>query len=421
MENETEHKPIAFSPPDITEAEVDAVAEALRSGWITTGPRTKELERRMGAFTGTTGFACLNSATAALECALRLAGVGPGDEVIVPAYTYTASASVIAHVGAKIVLVDAAAPNEEEQPFDRLASRFHMDPLALEEALSPRTKAVIPVDIAGRMADYPALLDALRFASGWSASNEVQEAIGRPIVLADAAHSLGATRDGVRSGQAADFAAFSFHAVKNLTTAEGGGLAWSNPDLSDLPIYDRIMHLSLHGQTKDAMHKEAGSWEYDIVDLGYKWNMTDIAAAMGLAQLDRYPALLSRRRELVERYESNLEGSRVCTMAHASMACDSVPFESSRHLMLGRIAGATEAQRNAVIAFMADAGIVCNVHYKPLPMLSAYRALGFSPDDFPHACALYENEITLPLHTLLSDSDVDRVCETLLRAVGECA
>lgn len=416
MQNNHEQRTIAFSPPDISDAEVQAVADALRSGWITTGPRTKELESRLVDFTGAPHVACLNSATAALECALRLLGVGPGDEVIVPAYTYTASASVVVHVGATPVLVDAAP-----LPADGGPANFLLDAEALAAALSPRTKVVIPVDIGGRMADYPAMYDVLESHEGFQPANSVQEAFGRPVVLADAAHSLGANLAGHRSGETADFTAFSFHAVKNLTTAEGGALAWRDFGAASDALYQRAMLLSLHGQTKDALHKEAGSWEYDIEFCGYKWNMTDIAAALGLAQLERYPGLLARRKELVGRYERNLAGSRIAAMAHAGTGDgDSLPFESSRHLMLARIEGATEAQRNAVIARMAEQGVACNVHYKPLPLLSAYCALGFDAADFPHALALYENEITLPLHTLLTDSDVDYICELLLAAVGEC-
>ncbi|MBQ9021350.1 MAG: DegT/DnrJ/EryC1/StrS family aminotransferase [Eggerthellaceae bacterium] len=397
-------KHIAFSPPDITQAEIDAVTEALQSGWITTGPRTKELEAKLRDYTGAAGFACLNSATAALECALFLCGIGPGDEVIVPAYTYTASASCVVHVGATPVLVDVAPGS------------FHISPEAVAAALTPRTKAVIPVDIAGVMADYAALKTVLEGFTAWEAANDIQACFTRPIIIADAAHALGATRAGQKAGSVADFTAFSFHAVKNLTTAEGGGLAWREFGMDSDELYSRAMLYSLHGQTKDALHKDgAGNWEYDIAFPGYKCNMTDIAAALGLAQFERYPQLLARRRELVQRYEAGLAALPVQILPHFTDE-----YESSAHLMLVRIDGAEEAARNAVIERMGGAGISCNVHYKPLPLLSAYKNLGWAVEDFPAAFAQYENEITLPLHTLLSDDDVDYVCASLAAAIKEC-
>ncbi len=404
MTNETPQRTIAFSPPDITDAEVDAVAQALRSGWITTGPRTKELEAKLCAFTDAAGLACLNSATAALECALHLLGVGPGDEVVVPAYTYTASASPVVHAGATLVLVDT------------LPGAFCIDPEAVRRALTPRTKAVIPVDIAGVMCDYDALFVAVENVSAWRPANEVQAALGRPAIVADAAHALGASRGGRAAGSVADFTTFSFHAVKNFTTAEGGALAWRDFGPVTGEFYRRAMLYSLHGQSKDALHKDKpGNWEYDVVFPGYKCNMTDVAASLGLAQFDRYPDLLARRHQLVERYEKNLDGAPVSLLQHFGDG-----FASSAHLMLVRIEGATEQMRNRIIDSMGERGVACNVHYKPLPLLMAYSNLGFSMGDYPNAFAQYENEITLPLHTLLSDDDVDYVCSSLLGVLGEC-
>lgn len=401
----TAQRTIAFSPPDITDLEINEVTAALRSGWITTGPRTKELERRLGEFTGAAGFACFNSATAALECALRLLSIGPGDEVITSAYTYTASASPICHVGATPVLCDVAP------------GTFQMDVDAVAGLVTERTKAVIPVDLGGRMVDYARLFASLdSVADRWRPANEMQKRFGRPVVVADGAHALGASFEGRPCGSVADFTAFSFHAVKNFTTAEGGGLAWRDAFLEEEGAYQRLMLLSLHGQSKDALAKtQAGSWEYDVVFPGYKCNMTDIQAALGLAQLQRYPGLLQRRRQLVGRYESNLAGLPVETMAHYDGR-----FQSSGHLMLVRLQGADECRRNCVIEEMARMGVACNVHYKPLPLLTAYRDLGFHMADYPHAFAQFENEVSLPLHTLLSDDDVDYVCACLARALERC-
>lgn len=401
-----EQRTISFSPPDITQAEVEAVTTALQSGWITTGPRTKELECKLCDFTGAARLACLNSATAALEIALRICGIGPGDEVVVPAYTYTASASVVQHVGAALILVDVAPGS------------FFPSAEAYAAALSPRTKAIIPVDIAGVMADYDALFAVLESFEGWQPANDIQACFSRPILIADAAHALGATRGGKTAGSVADFTAFSFHAVKNFTTAEGGALAWRNFGYSSEELYQQIMLHSLHGQTKDALHKDGvGNWEYDIAFPGYKCNMTDIQAALGLAQFERYPSLLARRRELVELYEHHLSaaGEKVELLPHFTSE-----YESSAHLMLVRIKSATETQRNAIIQKMGEAGIACNVHYKPLPMLAAYKNLGFDIADFPHAYAQYENEISLPLHTLLSNDDVTYICEQLLAVIVQC-
>lgn len=398
----TEQKRISFSPPDITQAELDEVADALRSGWITTGPKTKEFEREIARFAQAERAAAFASATAALECVLRAFGIGPGDEVITSAYTYTASCSVICHVGATPVLCDVA-PGSYEMDYD-----------ALPDLVTERTRAVIPVDIAGRMVDYDRLFAALDSASDrWKPATELQSAFDRVIVLADAAHSFGATYQGRPSGSVADFTAFSFHAVKNLTTAEGGALAWRAGAFDSDELYRRFMLQSLHGQTKDALAKNrAGAWEYDIAFPGWKCNMTDIQAALGLAQLRRYPASLARRRAIVERYERNLGECDVELLRHYGE-----DFESSGHLMLVRLTGKSSAFRNALIERMADDGVATNVHYKPLPLLTAYRDLGFAIADFPNALAQFENEVTLPLHTLLSDEDVDYVAGSFKRAL----
>ena len=390
---------IPFSPPDITQAEIDEVVDTLKSGWITTGPKTKQLERELAQFVGTTKVACLGSATAALECALRLLGIGPGDEVITSAYTYTASASPICHVGATPVLCDVAA-DSFEMDYDQLADR-----------ITPQTKAVIPVDIAGRMADYDSLYAALDAASNsWRPSNDVQERFGRVPVISDAAHSLGAKRAGLCSGQAGDLTAFSFHAVKNLTTAEGGALTWRPELLDDEWAYSQVMLMSLHGQTKDALAKDrAGAWEYDIAFPGWKCNMTDIQAALGLSQLRRYRGMLERRRSIVAAYEAGLADTGVQLLRHEQGNPDDTGFVSSFHLMLVRLRGRTQAFRDELIERLAQAGVSANVHYKPLPLLTAYRNLGFDIADFPNALAQYQNEITLPLHTLLSDEDVQAV------------
>ena len=398
----TEQKRISFSPPDITQAELDEVADALRSGWITTGPKTKEFEREIALFAQAERSATFASATAALECALRALGIGPGDEVITSAYTYTASCSVICHVGATPVLCDVA-PGSYEMDYD-----------ALPDLVTERTRAVIPVDIAGRMVDYDRLFAALDSASDrWKPATELQSAFDRVIVLADAAHSFGATYQGRPSGSVADFTAFSFHAVKNLTTAEGGALAWRAGAFDSDELYNQFMLMSLHGQTKDALAKNrAGAWEYDIAFPGWKCNMTDIQAALGLAQLRRYPASLARRRAIVERYERNLGECDVELLRHYGE-----DFESSGHLMLVRLTGKSSAFRNALIERMANDGVATNVHYKPLPLLTAYRDLGFAIADFPNALAQFENEVTLPLHTLLSDEDVDYVAGSFKRAL----
>lgn len=396
---------IPFSPPDITQDEIDEVVDTLRSGWITTGPKTKQLERNLADYVGTTKVACLGSATAALECGLRLLDIGPGDEVITSAYTYTASASAICHVGATPVLVDVAPGS------------FEMDYEALPRFITERTRAIIPVDLGGRMVDYDALFAALDATRGlWRPRTDAQSVFQRIPVLADGAHSLGARRRGVNAGQAADLTAFSFHAVKNFTTAEGGALTWRPGALDDEDAYSRVMLMSLHGQTKDALAKDrAGAWEYDIAFPGWKCNMTDLQAAIGLAQLRRYPALLARRRQLVDRYEAGLSGCDVSIMRHYEGDPDSDGFASSGHLMLVRLNGKSQNFRNQLIERLAQDGISSNVHYKPLPMLTAYRNLGFRIEDFPNAYAQFVNEITLPLHTLLTDEDVDTVIDGFAR------
>ena len=394
---------IPFSPPDITQEEIDEVVDTLRSGWITTGPKTKRLEAGLADFVGTSKVACLSSATAALECGLRLLGVGPGDEVITSAYTYTASASCICHVGATPVLCDVA-PGSYEMDYERLAS-----------LVTKRTKAVIPVDIAGRMVDYDRLFDALDDVAGlWHPTNDVQGRFLRVPVLADGAHSLGARWHGLNSGQVADLTAFSFHAVKNFTTAEGGALTWrAGAFADDEEAYKQVMLMSLHGQTKDALAKtNAAAWEYDIAFPGWKCNMTDVQAAMGLAQLHRYPGILARRRQLVTLYEQGLDGEDVSLLGHYLGDPDADGFASSGHLMLVRLNGRSREFRDALIQRMSQAGVATNVHYKPLPMLAAYRNLGFDIADFPNAYAQFQNEITLPLHTLLSDDDVQTIVET---------
>lgn len=391
---------IQFSPPDVTEQEIQAVAEALRSGWITTGPKTKQLEAELKDFTQAKGFACLNSATAALECCLRALGIGPGDEVITSAYTYTASCSVICHVGATPILCDTA--------FDS----YEMDYGKLSSLITSKTKAVIPVDIAGKMVDYEKLFNTLEEKNSlWSPSNEIQACFNRPIVLADAAHSLGASYQGRPCGSVADFTSFSFHAVKNFTTAEGGGLAWVDNGFDSDLFYRKIMLLSLHGQNKDALAKtKAGAWEYDIIFPGWKCNMTDTLAAIGLAQLERYPNMLARRREIIEAYENGLADLPLGFLGHYANG-----HESSGHLMLIRLMGKDETFRNRLIELMAEEGIMTNVHYKPLPMLTAYKNLGFDITDFPNAFAQYRNEISLPLHTLLSDEDIAYVIDVFKR------
>lgn len=390
---------IPFSPPDITDLEVQYVTESLLSGWITTGPKVKEFEQKLAKYCGAPKMVCLNSATACLEGTLRLLGIHEGDEVIVPAYTYTASASPIDHIGAKIIIVDTQK------------NSFEMDYKQMEAAITERTKAVIPVDIGGILCDYDKVYAAVeRKAHLFHPSNEIQKALGRIAVVADSAHGFGAEKDGKFSGTIADFTSFSFHAVKNLTTAEGGGVAWKTIEgIDDEWIYKEFMLYSLHGQNKDAMAKaQLGSWEYDITSLGYKCNMTNLMAALGLAQLERYPSLLKRRKEIVERYETNLKDTGIILMDHFHEG-----ISSSAHLYLVRIPKANEEIRNQIITKMAEEGIATNVHYKPLPMMTAYKQLGFKIEDYPNAFHQYENEISLPIYTTLTDEQVDYICEKL--------
>ena len=396
---------IPFSPPDISEDEINEVIDTLKSGWITTGPKTKELERRLSEFTTTPKTVCLNSATAALELVLRVLGIGEGDEVIVPAMTYTASCSVIYHVGAKAVIVDIQKDGHE------------MDYEALENAITEKTKAVIPVDLAGIPCDYDKIFEVVNAKKSlFKANSEYQEKLGRIAVVADGAHALGSVYKGVKVGAVADFTTFSFHAVKNFTTAEGGSVTWKeNPNFDNEELYKEFQIYSLHGQTKDALAKtKAGSWEYDIVIPGYKCNMTDIMASIGLVQLDRYPKLLERRVELVEQYNKAFEGTRVVPLVHYTAT-----YKSSGHLYITHIKGATYEQRGEIITKMAERGISCNVHYKPLPLLTAYSNLGFDINDYPNAYDYFVNEVTLPLHTRLSDEDVKVIVENFKEVVAE--
>ena len=390
---------IEFSPPDITQLEIDEVVDTLKSGWITTGPKTKRLEQELSVFTNTDKTVCLNSATAAMELTLRVLGVGAGDEVITCAYTYSASASVIDHVGAKIILVDT---NKEDK---------FMDLEALENAITEKTKVIIPVDLAGMPCKYDEIFEIVeRKKALFRPNNKLQEKIGRVVVMADAAHSLGAEYKGKPSGSVADFTCFSFHAVKNFTVAEGGSVTWNRKlGLDDDEIYREFQLLSLHGQSKDALSKtQLGSWEYDIVAPNFKCNLTDIASGIGLAQLKRYPDLLKRRFEIVERYNKGFEGTRVKPFVH---------FEEDKksccHLYIVNIEGASEEERNEIIVKMAEKGIATNVHYKPLPMHTAYKNLGFDIKNYPNAYNNYKSQITLPLHTLLTDEQVDYIIENL--------
>ena len=396
---------ISFSPPDLTGLEINEVVEALKSGWITTGPRTKELEREVAKFCGTERAVCLNSQTACAEMALRLMGIKEGDEVITSAYTYTASASVIYHVGAKIILIDTQKDSLE------------MDYEKLEAAINERTKAIIPVDIAGIPCDYDKLYEIVeRKKNIFKPNSKLQKAIGRVAIMADTAHSFGAKKNGNPTGSLADFSSFSFHAVKNFTTAEGGALTWKNIEgIDNEDIYKELQLLSLHGQSKDALEKtKLGAWEYDVVGPYYKCNMTDIAAALGLSQMKRYEALLERRKEIVEKYDAAFRPLGIITLDHYTCA-----NESSGHLYMTRIKGINEKERNEIIEKMAEAGVACNVHYKPLPMHTAYKNLGFDIKDFPNAFKHYENEITLPLHTRLKEEEIDYVIEKYTEILKE--
>lgn len=396
---------IPFSPPDISQAEIDEVIAALKSGWITTGPKTKQFEKEVAAYCGTSTAVCLNSATACLELTLHVLGIGPGDEVIVPAYTYTASASPVCHVGATLVLVDSQ-PNSYEMDYEKMA-----------QAITLRTKAIVPVDIGGILCDYSRIFSIVEDKrSIFIPNNEIQKQIGRIAVVADAAHSFGAYRGTTRSGNIADFTTFSFHAVKNLTTAEGGAVTWrTDLGLDDAALYRQYMLMSLHGQDKDALAKtKAGAWEYDIVAPLYKCNMTDIVAAIGLAQLHRYPKLLEKRYTLVEKYDSVLSHLNVEITPHINEE-----GRSSCHLYLTRLLNLGETDRNAVIEIMAREGVNCNVHYKPLPMLTAYKNLGFRINDFPVAYSRYVNELTLPLYSILTEEQAERVCTCFSKALRE--
>ena len=396
---------IPFSPPDISELEIAEVAEALRSGWITTGPRTKQLERNIADYVGVNRCVCLNSQTACQEMALHVLGVGPGDEVIVPAYTYTASASGVCHVGAKLVLIDCQ-PDSLEMDYDAVAA-----------AINENTKAIIPVDLAGIPCDYDKLFAIVESKKAlFKPASDIQKALGRVAIMADTAHAFGAKLGDKMIGAVADFSSFSFHAVKNLTTAEGGALTWRTIDgIDDEVIYKKLQLLSLHGQSKDALAKtQLGAWEYDIVGTWYKCNMTDVTAAIGLKQLERYPGMLVRRKQIVGTFDAALKPLGVEVLDHYNDH-----HESSGHLYLTRIPGITAQQRNEIIIKMAERGIACNVHYKPLPMHTAYKNLGFDIADFPNAYAHFANEITLPLHTNLTDEQVQYVIDNYTEILKE--
>lgn len=406
-----EKRVIPFSPPDISELEINEVAEALRSGWITTGPRTKELERRLATYCHTSKVVCLNSATAAEELNFRVCGIGEGDEVIVPAYTYTASASAAIHCGAKVVFVDSQKDCVE------------MDYEKVGEAITEKTKAVVAVDLGGIVCDYDRLFSVVEQKralftplQGDSLGARIQRALGRIIVFSDAAHALGASRNGKMAGEIADFTDFSFHAVKNFTTAEGGASTWRDIEgIDNDELYHQYQLLSLHGQSKDALAKtQVGAWEYDIIGPWYKCNMTDIMAAIGLKQLDRYPGLLARRGEIIRRYDAMCDELGVNHLVHSGES-----FQSSNHLYLTRVPGVSDKERREIIVRLAERGVNCNVHYKPLPMMTAYRELGWDIKDFPNAFEYYENLITLPLHTKLSDEDVEYVIENYKEVVKE--
>lgn len=396
---------IQFSPPDISEAEINEVAETLRSGWITTGPRTKQLEKLIAKYVGTEKCVCLNSQTACAEMALHVMGIGSGDEVITCAYTYTASASVIAHVGAKIVLIDTQK------------DKIEMDYDALEASITEKTKAIIPIDLSGIPCDYDRLFEIVeRKKHLFKPNNEIQLSLGRVAIMADTAHAFGAKWHDKMIGSVADFSSFSFHAVKNLTTAEGGALTWRTiPGISNEDIYKKLQLLSLHGQSKDALAKtKLGAWEYDIVGTYYKCNMTDVVAAIGLKQFERYQDMLKRRKEIIERYDSALKTLGVETLEHYTDE-----WESSGHLYMTRIPNITHEQRNEIIIKMAECGVACNVHYKPLPMHTAYKNLGFDIKDYPNSYAHYANEITLPLHSSLNDEDVEYVIKQYTEVLKE--
>ena len=396
---------IPFSPPDIGEDEIQSVIDALKSGWITTGPKTKQFEREIAQLCNTEKAVCLNSATASLELTLRILGIGEGDEVITSSYTYTASASPIAHVGAKIVLVDTQKDS------------FEMDYEKLANAITEKTKVIIPVDVAGILCDYDKIFKIVEEKKKlFKANNDIQKIYNRIIVVADSAHGFGAKKDGKMSGEFADFTTFSFHAVKNLTTGEGGAAVWKSKEgLDNEAIYKQYQLLSLHGQTKDALHKNTlGAWEYDIVDTYYKCNMTDIMAGIGLAQIARYPKLVERRHQIISKYNEAFKDLPIMVLNHKDEN-----HRSSGHLYLTRIKGINEEQRNEIIIKMAERGIACNVHYKPLQMLTAYKKLGFDIANYPNAYDFYRNEITLPLYSKLTDEQVEYIIENFKEIVGE--
>lgn len=396
---------IPFSPPDIGEDEIQSVIDALKSGWITTGPKTKQFEKEIAQLCNTEKAVCLNSATAALELTLRILGIGEGDEVITSSYTYTASASPIAHVGAKIVLVDTQKDS------------FEMDYEKLASAITEKTKVIIPVDVAGILCDYDKIFKIVEEKKKlFKANNDIQKIYNRIIVVADSAHGFGAKKDGKMSGEFADFTTFSFHAVKNLTTGEGGAAVWKNKEgLDNDEIYKQYQLLSLHGQTKDALHKNTlGAWEYDIVDTYYKCNMTDIMAGIGLAQIARYPKLVERRHQIISKYNEAFKDLPIMILNHKDEN-----HRSSGHLYFTKIKGIDEKQRNEIIIKMAERGIACNVHYKPLPMLTAYKKLGFDIANYPNAYDFYKNEITLPLYSKLTDEQVEYIIENFKEIVGE--
>lgn len=399
-----EKRNIPFSPPDMGEDEINEVIDTLKSGWITTGPKVKEFERQIADYCHTSKAVCLNSATACMEMTLRLLGIGPGDEVITSAYTYTASCSVICHAGATPVLVDVVKDS------------FEMDYDQLAEKINEKTKAIIPVDLAGIMCDYDRIFEIVESKKGlFKPVNDIQKAIGRVIVLSDSAHAFGASRKGKMCGEVADFTSFSFHAVKNLTTAEGGAVVWKDiPGIDNEWIYKQYQLLSLHGQTKDALNKtKLGSWEYDIMSPAYKCNMTDIMGGIGLAQLKRYSQLLARRKDIIEKYNDAFKDLDIQVLNHFDDE-----HQSSGHLYLVRINNITLEQRNEIIVKMAERGIACNVHYKPLPMLTAYKNLGFDIKDYPNSYDLFVNEVTLPLHTRLSDEDVEYIINNFKEVVS---
>lgn len=409
--NVTKKRNIPFSPPDISELEINEVIDTLKSGWITTGPKTKELERRLAKYCHTSKVVCLNSATAAEELNLRICGIGEGDEVIVPAYTYTASASAVIHCGAKVVFVDSQKDNCE-MDYDKVA-----------EAITEKTKAVVAVDLGGIICDYDKLYaaveskkDLFKAKEGNSLGARIQQAKGRVLVFADSAHALGASRHGKMAGEIADFTSFSFHAVKNFTTGEGGASTWLDIDgIDNEEIYHQYQLYSLHGQSKDALAKtQLGAWEYDIIGPWYKCNMTDIMAAIGLRQLDRYPALLERRKKIIARYDAMCDELGIKHLIHSGD-----DFQSSNHLYLTRISGIDDQTRRKIIIKLAERGVNTNVHYKPLPMMTAYKEMGWDIKDFPNAYAYYDNLITLPLHTKLTDEDVEYIIDNFKDVVKD--